>query len=125
MIRKLREAKTAVITTQTDGENGTLGRIISYFSSWFRLKKFIAWILRYRLKLLQSCRRRKEGVVRQLVNGKPEPISVEEMKAAEVEIFKHVQKQSFIEELRLARNEKKEMCDQPVAKRMKTRVVKK
>ena len=47
------------------------------------------------------------------------------MKTAEVEIFKHVQKQSFVEELRLTQNEKKERCDPPVAKRMKTRVVKK
>ena len=46
--------------------------------------------------------RRKEGVVKQLVNGKPELISVEEMKTAEVEILKHVQKQSFVEELRCA-----------------------
>lgn len=119
-----REAKTAVVTTQPDGENNVLGRIISYFPSWFRLKKFIAWILRYRLKLLQSCCRRK-GVVKQLVNGKPEPISVEEMKTAEVEMFKHVQKLSFLKELRLARNEKKESCDPPVAKRIKTCVVKK
>lgn len=81
--------------------------------------------MRYRLKLLQSCRRRKEGVVKQLANGKPEPISVEEMKTAEVEILKHVQKQSFVEELRLARNEKKERCDPTVEKRMKTHVVKK
>ena len=69
--------------------------------------------------------RRKEGVVKQLVNGKPEPISVEEMKTAEVEILKHVQKQSFVEELRCTRNEKKERCDPTVEKRMKTRVVKK
>ena len=89
------------------------------------MKKFIAWILRYRLKLLQSCRRRKEDVVKQLVNGKPEPISVEEMKTAEVQILKHVQKQSFVEELRLAQNEKKERCDPTVEKRMKTRVIKK
>ena len=31
-----REAKTAVVTTQPDGENNVLGRIISYFPSWFR-----------------------------------------------------------------------------------------
>ena len=82
-----REAKTDVVTTQADGENDVLGRIISNFSSWFRLKKFIAWILRYRLKLLQSSRRRKEGVDKQLVKGKPEPISVEEIKTAEVDIY--------------------------------------
>jgi len=29
-----REAKTAVVTTQPDGENNVLGRIISYFPSW-------------------------------------------------------------------------------------------
>ena len=120
-----REAKTAVVTTQADSENDVFRQIISYFSSWFRFKKFIAWILRYRLKLLQSCRRRKEDVVKQLVNGKPEPISVKEMKTAELQILKHVQKQSFVEELRLAQNEKKERCDPTVEKPMKTRVIKK
>ena len=51
-----KEAKTAFVTTQADDKNDVWRRIISYFSSWFHLKKFIAWILRYRLKLLQSCR---------------------------------------------------------------------
>ncbi|CAH3121753.1 unnamed protein product, partial [Porites lobata] len=74
---------------------------------------------------LNSRMLRKEGVVKQLVNGKPEPISAEEIKTAEVQILKHVQKQSFVKELRLARNEKKERCDPTVEKRMKTRVVKK
>ena len=96
-----KETKTAVVTTQADGENDGLQRIISYVSSLFRLKKFIAWILLYRLKLLQICRRRKEGVVEQLVNEKPEPISVEEMQTAEV-VFKLYRNKAFVEELRLA-----------------------
>ena len=89
-----KEVKTAVATTQAGGENNVLRRIISSFWFWFHLKKFIAWILPYLLKLQQSCRRHK-GVVKHLVNGKPTPIFVEEMKTAEVEIFKHVQKQKF------------------------------
>lgn len=96
-----KEAKTAVVTTQADGENDGLQRIISYVSSLFRLKKFISWILLYRLKLLQICRRRKEGVVEQLVNEKPEPISVEEMQTAKV-VFKLYRNKAFVEELRFA-----------------------
>ena len=58
-------------------------RIIRHHSSWYRLKKCIAWILRYHQKLLQACRRRKEGVAKPLVIEKAKPISLEEMKSSE------------------------------------------
>ena len=68
-----REAKTAVVTTQADGENDVLGRIISNFSSWFRLKKFIAWILRYRLKLFNQVADIKKVLLSSLLKGNQNP----------------------------------------------------
>ena len=76
-----------------------MDRIIRHHSSWYRLKKCIAWILHYRQKLLQACRRRKEGVAKPLVIEKAKPISLEEMKSSEKEILKYVRKRSFKEEM--------------------------
>ena len=53
-----REAKTFTASAGDNADNAdTMEQIIQYFSSWFKLKKHIAWILRYRSKLL-FCRRR-------------------------------------------------------------------
>lgn len=35
-----------------------INQVLEYFSSWYRLKKFVAWILRYLEKLKQSSKRR-------------------------------------------------------------------
>ena len=59
----------------------------------------MAWILRYCCNLLRECCRRKEGGAKTLIYGKPSPISVEEMHSAEIEVLKHVPRQSFSEEL--------------------------
>ena len=79
-----------------------INQVLEYFSSWYRLKKFVAWILRYLEKLKQSSKRRKEGLA--LVQDSPEersfdPLSVDEINKAEKEILKFIQRQSFGEEL--------------------------
>ena len=79
-----------------------INQVLEYFSSWYRLKKFVAWILRYREKLKQSSKRRKEGLA--LVQDSPEerlynPFSVDEINKAEKEYLKFIQRQKFGEEL--------------------------
>jgi len=79
-----------------------INQLLEYFSSWSRLKKFVAWILRYLEKLKQSSKRRREGLA--LVQESPEdrthnPLSVNEIDRAEEEILRFVQRQSFEEEL--------------------------
>ncbi|KAK3748896.1 hypothetical protein QZH41_002885 [Actinostola sp. cb2023] len=68
--------------------------MIHHYSSWHRLKKRMAWILRYRDNLLRACRKRKEKEAIKYVTKKPTPITTEEMQCAETEILKHVQKTS-------------------------------
>ena len=76
-----------------------LNRMVQSCSSWYRLKKLMAWILRSRSNLLRECCRRKEDKAKVLISGKSMPISVEEMRSAEIEVLKYVQRQSFREEL--------------------------
>ena len=70
--------------------------LVDYFrrtSSWYRLKKSIAWFLRYRENLRSASTRKK------LANAPWRRINMEEMRAAELEILKCVQLHYFPEEL--------------------------
>ena len=99
-IKKEKKSVSAASTAETN----PLDRMMQSCSSWYKLKKLMAWILRYRSNLLRECRRRKEGKAKILVSEKPCPISVEEMHSAEIEILKCVQRQSFREELSCLQN---------------------
>ena len=61
-------------------------------SSWLRLKKVVAWLLRYRDNLLKASTSDKSR------REVPKFITPEEMERAEREILKHVQEQAFPEE---------------------------
>ncbi|XP_073237808.1 uncharacterized protein [Porites lutea] len=92
-----RERKTFSIASTAEAD--FLNRAVQSCSSWYKLKKLMAWILRYRSNLLRECRRRKEGTAKVLVSEIPSPISVEEIHSAEIEVLKYVQRQCFREEL--------------------------
>ncbi|XP_022795598.1 uncharacterized protein LOC111334170 [Stylophora pistillata] len=69
--------------------------LLSYFqkcSSWFRLKKVVAWLLRYRERLLNESK--NKGLDRDI----PNYITLEEIERAEEEILRHVQRRAFPEE---------------------------
>ena len=98
---EIKRESQALLSLTNAGTN-YINQLLEYFSSWSRLKKFVAWILRYREKLKQSSKRCREGLV--LVQDSPEdriynPLSVDEIDKAEKEILKFVQRQSFEEEL--------------------------
>ncbi len=76
-----------------------MDRILQHFSLWYRLKKCIAWILRYGSKLLLTSRRRKLGQEVTVSGNAANPLSIEEMNFAEVEILKYIQRQSYGKEL--------------------------
>ena len=86
-VKKERKAFSVASTAEAD----SLNRMIQSCSSWYKLKKLMAWILRYRCNLLRECYRRKEGEAKALLHGKPSPISVEEMHSSEIEVLKYVQ----------------------------------
>ena len=74
--------------------------IIELFSSWMKLKKFVAWLLRLRRNL-----RKRIGRDENITVAKPEltetikPLSVDEIECGEKEIVKFVQRRSFQEEI--------------------------
>ena len=75
-----------------------MGEIFKGFSSWGNLKKFVSWMLRYRANLRKTVGSRITKEERSL-NFAVVPISVDEMRNAEMEIIKNVQKNHFHDEL--------------------------
>ena len=82
---------------QSNHINGAMEK----FSSWTRLKRVMAWLLRYKQNLNKQSQRRKakEVISYQSDVSKIAPLSVTEVNEAEREIIKFVQKQTFKEEL--------------------------
>jgi hypothetical protein len=90
---ELKKAIVCAAGTTTNQTHAELADIFNRFSSWTRLKKTIAWILRYKnnlRRLLEKRQSDKESEDRQPTN-RVEPISTSEMMKAEREILKHVQ----------------------------------
>ena len=90
--------ESQVLSTKAEA-GSTLGQLFGRFSQWHRLKKFVAWILRYRANLRRVVQRRKSGPMPLNKGARIEPITVEEMNKAEREILTHVQNGSFKEEI--------------------------
>ncbi|XP_068716993.1 uncharacterized protein [Montipora capricornis] len=90
--------ESQVLSTKAEA-GSTLGQFFGRFSQWHRLKKFVAWILRYRANLRRAVERSKSGPLPLNKAARLEPITVEEMNKAEREILIHVQKESFMEEI--------------------------
>ena len=67
----------------TPNQDSGLDKVISYHSSWYKLKKSVAWIIRF-YKSLKA----KEQVPKA-------SLSPSEIKSAETKIIKHVQRQNF------------------------------
>ena len=76
-----------------------MSSIFKRFSFWYRLKKFIAWMLRYRANLVVASVRRRFIHAVPTEKSKIDPITTEEFTNAEMEIVKNVQRESFEEEL--------------------------
>jgi hypothetical protein len=97
---KIEPQTFAMVTGTLEGTlEDPLDQIFKRFSSWTRLRSFIAWVLCYRSKLCEAVRRRREGQYGSLKAGVINPINVEELVRAESQVVKHVQGTSFREEL--------------------------
>ena len=90
--------ESQVLSTNAEAES-TLGQFFGRFSQRHRLKKFVAWILRYQTNLRRAVEHRKKGPLSLNKTAKIEPITVEEINKAEREILTHVQKEGFKEEI--------------------------
>ena len=77
---------------------GELDKIFTRFLSCYRLKRFVAWMLRYRRALRKACE--KELLKEHEAKQRPiQHLTVEELHEAELEIVKVVQERSFREEV--------------------------
>lgn len=94
--------ETHTFFTVSDAGTNSMNKLLEKFSSWSRLKKIMAWILRYRDGLRASCERRKREsslALKSTVGRESESINVDEINRAEKEVLKFVQRQSFEEEM--------------------------
>ena len=94
--------ETCTFYAVSDAGANSMNKLFEKFSSWSRLKKIVAWILRYRDRLRASCERCKRGsslALKSTVGRESESINVDEIDRAEKEVLKFVQRQSFEEEM--------------------------
>ncbi|XP_074648982.1 uncharacterized protein LOC141904302 [Tubulanus polymorphus] len=87
-----------LVNSINEGNRNFLHDLFQMFSSWFKLKKTIAWLLRYKKKLMLavSNRHKKEVKYDNLIEIRP--ITVDELRASERLILKVTQNVHFPEE---------------------------
>ena len=90
---------TAEVYSQSTEIREPMNKIFERLSSWYGLKKFIAWILRYCDNLRSAVGQRRSGYTAVTKKTKVVPITLGELRNAEKEILRHVQEESFEEEL--------------------------
>ena len=91
------KTETAACLTKTCTRD-PVGEIMEKFSSWSRLKKVVAWILRYKTNLHELKNQRPEEPLKIKSARTISPISVTELKNAQAAILKCIQGKSFKQE---------------------------
>ncbi|XP_046558819.1 uncharacterized protein LOC124267876 [Haliotis rubra] len=104
---ELEVRKSKVFFSDIGMEEYATDRLLKRYSSWIKLKKIVCWILR-----LKQCLLLKVSGSKQKQDNKisTKSLSVDEMRTAELEIVKYLQKRHFtseIQELKLGRTVKK------------------
>ena len=100
----------ATFATRSSATSFDIMKVLQQFSSWYSLKKFVAWILRFKGRLRCAAAKRKQGQELQFPKEKKiSPIDVDELREAERTIVKLVQSQTFKEELMSLRSSRKEV----------------
>ena len=103
-----REASCTATAVEVEGTNPT-DQLIKHFSSLYRLKKAVAWLLRARKTLQRRCKNTlldvgsdasRQDDAAEGQRGKLLPLTVGELKAAEDAVIRYVQRQSFPEEMK-------------------------
>ena len=83
-------------TTTELSEESALMKIFCRFSSWIRLKKFIAWCIRCQARFRRT---RTQSTISDVSLSENQPITVTELRVAEKKILICIQKETFNEEL--------------------------
>ena len=100
---------TRTATTTINPTNFELNDVFIRFSSWIRLKRTIAWILRYKTNLRKSIQNHKSNNERLQPTSEIDPISTDELMKAERKIVKYIQMKSFKEEFDSLRQGKQQL----------------
>ena len=90
---EVKKCKSLAVTTNPAAIYN-MSEIFTRFSSWYRLKRYVAWLLCYRSALRKARERRSLGEPVPK-HTEIQPMTVKEMQEAEREIVKVVQQQSF------------------------------
>ena len=94
------EEKKAVVAGLVTPIDGGSNNLFDRFSSWFQLKKCVAWVLRYKSRLQCAANKRKRGETMVVAPaGKIDPLDVSEIEDAERAIIKATQSARFQDEL--------------------------
>lgn len=97
---ELKKETVSYMTVSQDSGDVGVQQLLNRYSSWYKLKKAVAWLLRVKTFLLN--RVRNEQVVLS------HDLSVDEIQQAEIAIIKFVQGHSYVKELKLLN----EHCDE-------------
>ena len=95
------ELKRTVRTALTTADPDLLSAFFQHYSSWHRLQRAVAWILRVKSKLKEKTKKRStsphHGVTSACGSG-IRRLTVADLRDAELAIFRYVQKTSFAQE---------------------------
>jgi hypothetical protein len=86
----------SLVTQGTEAETSTMIRRLEYFSDWYRARRAIAVCLR-----LRQCLRQRASGVQGQEHTTTQPLRVEDLRQAEVEIIKAAQSKAFSKEIEL------------------------
>jgi len=92
---ELKQESCSMYTLSTNNEKNPLLLTITKYSSWTKLRRVIALVLRYIHNLNEAVKK----TIKYNVNSTMTPIDVTEMKAAEIAILQTVQRNSFHDEI--------------------------
>ena len=88
------KVKRPIVFANEVSESSPLTAVIQRCSSWDRLKRIVAWCLRYKTKLQEAVKKKRSGKsIENETRGHISPVDVSEIKTAEREILQHVQEQ--------------------------------
>jgi transposase InsO family protein len=76
-----------------------VGKMVTHFSDWTKLKRAVAWLLVLKRCLKLKAARRRVPVVGNPPSTLPSALRIEDLKSAEEVIFRHAQAQHFQEEI--------------------------
>ena len=93
---KVTNSETEMCTGEASKPEDAIKRLIHYYSDWTRLRRAVAWLMKLKKTLLYKCTDKGS-------NPKEESmfLTVDEINEAEAAIVMYVQRQNFLEEIRI------------------------